>query len=114
MPTCRLGFCTFALSTLVAGATAAQTAHVELGVDRLAAEMPRVLVGKRVGLITNHTGHNRQRTPAIDVLHASKDLKLVALFAPEHGIRGAASGRIDFETDQKTGLPIHSLYGETQ
>lgn len=98
---------------LLPSSSALAQTHVELGVDRLASDLPRVLVGKRVGLITNHTGHDSKRTPTIDVLAARKDMKLVALFAPEHGIRGASTGRISFETDEKTGLPVHSLYGET-
>ncbi len=93
---------------------ASAQAHVRLGVDRLADALPATLIGKRVGLITNHSGHDRARTPTIDLLAARTDLKLVALFAPEHGIRGGGSGTINFETDQKTGLPVHSLYGETR
>ena len=88
--------------------------HVELGVDRLATALPQVLVGKRIGLITNHTGHDRNRTATIDLLAGRKDMRLVALFAPEHGIRGASTGRIDFEKDAKTGLPVYSLFGETR
>ena len=65
-------------------------AHVRLGVDRLADSLPKVLAGKRVGLITNHTGRDRAGTPTIDVLAARKDMKLVVLFGPEHGIRGVA------------------------
>ena len=97
------------------GGTASRSglAHVEHGVDRLDEAFPAVLRGKRVGLITNHTGHAIDRTPTIDVLAKRTDMTLVALFAPEHGIRGEASGRIDFETDRKTGLPVHSLYGAT-
>ncbi len=91
----------------------AQT-HVEHGVDRLIGAFPKVLEGKRVGLITNHTGHDSKRTPTIDLLAGRRDMKLVALFAPEHGIRGALQGRVNFERDEKTGLPVHSLYGETQ
>ena len=102
-----------AISASTAVSLPAQT-RVQLGVDKLASGIPKALEGKRVGLITNHTGHDRSRTPTIDLLAARKDMKLVALFAPEHGIRGAASGRIAFETDEKTGLPIHSLFGETQ
>jgi uncharacterized protein YbbC (DUF1343 family) len=83
-------------------------------VDRLATALPQVLVGKRIGLITNHTGHDRNGTPTIDLLAGRKDMRLVALFAPEHGIRGVATGRINFEKDEKTGLPVHSLFGETQ
>ena len=91
----------------------AQT-HVRLGVDKLADGLPTVLAGKRVGLITNHTGHDSKRTATIDLLAARKDMKLTALFAPEHGIRGVATGRISDETDAKTGLPVFSLYGATQ
>jgi len=91
----------------------AQT-HVEHGVDRLTGAFPKVLEGKRVGLITNHTGHDSKRTPTIDLLAGRRDMKLVALFAPEHGIRGALQGRVNFERDEKTGLPVHSLYGDTQ
>jgi uncharacterized protein YbbC (DUF1343 family) len=109
-----LGAVTLLALACVPVVRAPQLAHVELGVDRLAAEMPAVLVGKRVGLITNHTGHDRQRTATIDVLARREDLKLVALFAPEHGIRGTQQSRIDFETDSATGLPVHSLYGDTR
>lgn len=101
------------ISSVVVPSLSAQ-AHVEHGVDRLSSAFPAVLAGKRVGLITNHTGHDRNRTPTIDLLAGRKDMKLVALFAPEHGIRGVMQGRVDFEKDEKTGLPIHSLYGQTQ
>lgn len=110
----RAAFAALLISCIPCASFASAQVHVELGVDRLARELPRALQDKRVGLITNHTGHDRRRTPTIDVLATRKDLKLVALFAPEHGIRGVASGRIDFETDAKTGLPVHSLYGETR
>jgi uncharacterized protein YbbC (DUF1343 family) len=86
--------------------------HVRLGVDRLADSLPAALVGKRVGLITNHSGADRQGRSTIDLLASRTDMTLVALFAPEHGIRGSATGTIAFETDSATGLPIHSLYGE--
>ena len=76
------------------------------------ANVPAALRGKRVGLITNHSAIDRSRTPAIDLIARHKDLKLVALLAPEHGIRGdaAAGAKIDDETDPKTGVPIYSLY----
>ena len=97
-------------SLAVAGPATAQ-AHVRLGVDRLPDGLPKVLVGKRVGLITNHTGRDRAGTPTIDLLAARKDMKLVALFGPEHGIRGLATGRVNDDKDEKTGLPVYSLYG---
>jgi uncharacterized protein YbbC (DUF1343 family) len=114
MQTLRSSLIATLIALVPAVSSAAAQAHVLLGADRLAEAMPAVLLGKRVGLITNHSGHDRQRTPTIDLLAARKDLTLVALFAPEHGIRGVATGRIDSSTDEKTGLPIHSLYGETQ
>ena len=89
-------------------------AHVRLGVDRLADTLPAALVAKNVGLITNHTGADREGKSTIDVLAARTDMKLVALFAPEHGIRGTESGTIETVTDSATGLLVHSLYGETR
>ncbi|MBW3655409.1 MAG: DUF1343 domain-containing protein, partial [Gemmatimonadetes bacterium] len=86
------------------------------GVDVLAAEPLPVLAGKRVGLITNHTGVGRNGTSTIDILAAAPGVRLVALFSPEHGIRGNAEAgeKVGSGTDERTGLPIHSLYGETR
>jgi len=81
------------------------------GIDVLAADHFSLLAGKRVGLITNHTGIDRQRRTTIDLLDAAENVELVALFSPEHGIRGTFdTANIDDEVDQRTGLPIHSLY----
>ena len=86
------------------------------GVEVLLAGDMAALKGMRVGLITNHTGRLRDGTSTIDALKADPRVKLVALFAPEHGIRGTAEGgvTINSETDRKTGLPIRSLYGSTK
>jgi uncharacterized protein YbbC (DUF1343 family) len=102
------------LSALATAIPAFAQAHVRLGVDRLADSLPKVLAGKRVGLITNHTGRDRAGTPTIDLLAARKDLHLVVLFGPEHGIRGVATGRVNDDKDEKTGLPVYSLFGETE
>ncbi len=85
---------------------------VRVGIETFLADVPRALRGKRVGLITNHTGIDRSRTPDIDLIAKHKDLKLVALLAPEHGIRGTAEAgeRVTDETDPKTGVPVYSLY----
>ncbi len=85
---------------------------VKPGIEVFLADLPPAVRGKRVGLITNHSGIDRSRTLVIDLIAAHKDLKLVALLAPEHGIRGdAAEGqRIEDETDRKTGVPVYSLY----
>jgi uncharacterized protein YbbC (DUF1343 family) len=91
-------------------------AVVRTGVEIIADSPPAALNGLRVGFITNHTGITSQGTSSIDVLAAMPALELVALFAPEHGIRGVAADgeRIDSSIDTRTGLPIHSLYGETR
>jgi uncharacterized protein YbbC (DUF1343 family) len=76
------------------------------------ADVPSALRGKRVGLITNNTAIDRFRNSDIDLIAQHKDLKLVALLAPEHGIRGTAPAgeTIADETDPKTGVPVYSLY----
>ncbi|HEU4632204.1 MAG TPA: DUF1343 domain-containing protein [Gemmatimonadaceae bacterium] len=101
-----------------APATGAQPVRllVRPGVDMLAERLPPVLEGKRVGLITNQTGRASDGRSTIDVLAADSRLRLVALFGPEHGIRGAAAPgeTVDDARDERTGLPIHSLYGATR
>ncbi len=83
------------------------------GIDVLKRDDFRQLRGRKIGLITNHTGIDRERNPTIDLLHAAPDVKLAALFSPEHGIRGDLDhGKITDSTDEKTGLPVYSLYGE--
>jgi len=87
-------------------------ASVRPGIETFLADVPRALRGKRVGLITNNTGIDRSRTPDIDLIAQHKDLKLVALLAPEHGIRGTveAGETVVDEIDSRTGVPIYSLY----
>ncbi|HLE00395.1 MAG TPA: DUF1343 domain-containing protein [Bdellovibrionota bacterium] len=88
-------------------------AEVLPGIDVLKERHFDVLAGKRVGLITNHTGRTRGGISDIDVLFSEKSFSLVALFSPEHGIRGTADETVDNGKDEKTGLPIYSLYGKT-
>jgi uncharacterized protein YbbC (DUF1343 family) len=84
------------------------------GIDVLERDNFKQLAGKRLGLITNHTGRNRAGRPTIDVLNTAPGVRLVALFSPEHGIRGVADEKVSDSKDEKTGLPIYSLYGETR
>ena len=86
------------------------------GIEVFLSDVPANLKGKRVGLITNASAVDRQGVPDIDLIARSKDLKLVALFAPEHGIRGTveAGDEISNDVDKKTGVPVFSLYGETR
>jgi len=89
-------------------------ARVLNGIDVLARDGFKQLSGLRVGLVTNHTGRDRSGRATIDVLHKAPGVKLVALFSPEHGIRGLADEKISDSKDEQTGLPIYSLYGETR
>ncbi len=82
------------------------------GIDVLEREEFAPLKGLRVGLITNHTGEDRNRNPTIDLLKNAPGVELKALFSPEHGIRGAVDEGVGDSVDRKTGLPIYSLYGE--
>lgn len=89
---------------------------VESGLDVLLATDWSLLKGKRVGLITNHTGIDRQGRHIADLLHGAPGVTLSKLFAPEHGIRGTveAGAQIGTEVDAKTRVPILSLYGATK
>jgi uncharacterized protein YbbC (DUF1343 family) len=88
------------------------TPVVRPGIEVFLADVPASLRGKRVGLITNHSAIDRAKNLDIDLIAKHKDLKLVALFAPEHGIRGDAPAgqKIVDEKDPKTGVPVYSLY----
>ena len=90
--------------------------RVRLGIEVLLSDSVHLIRGKRVGLITNHSGITPDGRSSIDLLHRARDVRLTALFAPEHGIRGqaAAGERIATTVDSATGVPVYSLYGETR
>lgn len=88
------------------------TGNVRCGIDVLEAEGFAPLKGKRIGLVTNHTGRTRDGRTTIDVLFEADGVELVSLFSPEHGIRGLLDTNVGDDKDEKTGLPIYSLYGE--
>jgi uncharacterized protein YbbC (DUF1343 family) len=85
---------------------------VRTGLDVILRDMPEALRGKRIGLITNPTGVTPDLRSSADLLAARRDIRLVALFGPEHGIRGSggAGAAVANATDPKTGLPVYSLY----
>jgi uncharacterized protein YbbC (DUF1343 family) len=87
---------------------------VACGIDVLARDGFGPLKGKRVGLVTNHTGRTREGVATIDVLHRAPEVKLVRLFSPEHGIRGLVDAAVADSQDEATGLAIVSLYGTTR
>jgi uncharacterized protein YbbC (DUF1343 family)/CubicO group peptidase (beta-lactamase class C family) len=96
------------------GLLAPEQAEVLSGIDVLEADGFKELQGLRVGLITNHTGRDLAGRQTIDVLRDAPGVKLTALFAPEHGIRGQADDKVNDALDERTRLPIYSLYGETR
>ncbi|MDY3853330.1 MAG: DUF1343 domain-containing protein, partial [Prevotella sp.] len=104
------------LACLFAFSSTAKTKQVMTGIDMLEKGGFVILQGKRVGLITNPTGVNRDLKSTVDVLNDAKNVKLVALFGPEHSVRGDihAGDKVDNMKDEKTGLPIFSLYGKTR
>lgn len=98
---------------LPASATAAR---VVPGLEVLLRDSAHLVRGKRVGFLTNQTAVTSSGESAIDLLHKSPAVNLVALFGPEHGLRGGVEGgeKIASGTDPKTGVTVHSLYGSTQ
>lgn len=93
---------------------ASKTTQVLNGIDVLKREKFARLKGLRLGLITNHTGQDKDRNLIIDMLHEAEGVQLKALFGPEHGIRGLLDEKVPDSKDEKTGLPVYSLYGETR
>ena len=95
---------------------AACLAQVIPGVEMLARQGFEPLKGKRVGLITNPTGVDRNLKSTIDILHEAPEVELTALFAPEHGVRGDqyAGLKVSDGRDSATGVKIHSLYGASR
>ena len=89
-------------------------AQVLTGIDVLERDGFKPLASMRIGLVTNQTGRDRAGNTTIDVLFKAPNVKLVALFSPEHGIRGLADEKVSDTKDEQTGLPIYSLYGESR
>jgi uncharacterized protein YbbC (DUF1343 family) len=110
----RAAFTRERFASQVAAPPSAPTAAVQTGIDVLRAGGFAPLRGLRVGLLTNHAGLARDGTPTIDLLAGADGVTLAALFSPEHGIRGQLDESVPSTRDDKTGLPIHSLYGDTR
>ncbi|HTP12588.1 MAG TPA: DUF1343 domain-containing protein, partial [Bacteroidota bacterium] len=91
-------------------------ARVKPGIDVLRDHHFDILKGKRVGLVTNPTGVTSDLEPTVDVLAGAPGVQLVALYGPEHGVRGDndAGKTVESSIDRKTGLPVYSLYGRTR
>lgn len=96
--------------------TFAQTNKIKLGIDVLAENNFKELEGKKVGLITNPTGVSSRLKHTIDILFNAPNFRLIALYGPEHGVRGeySAGDKIENYIDKQTNLPVYSLYGKTR
>lgn len=105
----------FILLILLSGILFSQSAKVITGIEVLKESNFKILEGKRVGLITNPTGVDSKLKSTIDILYEAKNVNLIALFGPEHGVRGdyAAGDVVESYTDSQTNLPVFSLYGRT-
>ncbi|MDR2586301.1 MAG: DUF1343 domain-containing protein [Prevotellaceae bacterium] len=101
---------------LISGTALCAQPQVKLGIDVLRDRNFDILQGKRVGLVTNPTGVDRFLKSTVDILFEAENVTLVALYGPEHGVRGdvPGGGKIEDAKDEKTGLPIYSLYGATR
>ena len=111
-----LAILTFSALTLFPFASSARQPVVKPGVEVLRESGFQKLVGKRVGLVTNPSGVDSQLCSTIDILYNAPGVNLVALYGPEHGVRGDvyAGGHVTDTKDEKTGLPVYSLYGATR
>ena len=89
-------------------------AEVLCGIDVLKRDAFKPLQGRKVALVTNHTGRDREGNRLVDLLHKAEGVTLVKLFSPEHGLYGALDEKVGHGTDEKTGLKVYSLYGETR
>ena len=86
------------------------------GLEVLLTDSVHLVQGRRVGFLTNQTAVTSTGESGIDLLHASPFVNLTALYGPEHGLRGGVEGGVKIEggIDERTGVPVHSLYGSTQ
>ena len=100
-----------------AAASARIVGQVRPGIDTLEEDSFKPIKGLKVALLTNQTGLTRDGRSSIDVLASEKaraaGVTLLRLFSPEHGIRGALDEKVSDSVDEKTGLPVRSLYGDT-
>lgn len=106
--------CLFVSAMLIIG-TLVSNAQVKTGIEVLRERDFDILDGKRVGLCTNPTGVDKDLVSTIDILWEADNVNLVALYGPEHGVRGNiyAGDHVENEVDKRTGLKMYSLYGKT-
>lgn len=106
----------FIACLLAAATTFAFEPPVKTGIEVLRDRGFDILIGKRVGLVTNPSGVDSHLNSTVDILYNAPGVELVALYGPEHGVRGDvyAGGKVADTKDETTGLPVFSLYGSTR
>ncbi|MBU2506425.1 MAG: DUF1343 domain-containing protein [Bacteroidetes bacterium] len=106
----------FAVLLFVSIIIAGQVPKVKTGIEVLRDSDFKILEGKKVGLVTNASGVDHNLKSTVDILFDAESINLVALYGPEHGVRGNIEGgdAIDFYVDEFTNLPVYSLYGRTE
>lgn len=94
----------------------AQNPKVLTGIEVLREDNFKLLEGKKIGLVTNASGVDSKLKSSVDILYEAENVNLVALYGPEHGVRGTIEGgeKIDTYIDEYTNLPVYSLYGSTR
>ena len=112
----RLLFCAAVMAGLLLTCSLTAQPVVKTGIEVLREMNFEPLKGKRVGLVTNPSGVDHKLRSTIEILHSAPEVNLVALFGPEHGVRGDvyAGGHVADYRDSQTGLPVYSLYGPTR
>ncbi len=104
----------FGLASCALSKSSVNAAQVQSALDIMVQEDFASLKGKKIGLISNHSALDRQSRNILDLMQASKNVQLVAVFAPEHGFYGKADEKIKNTKDEKTGMMIYSLYDDTR
>src|SRR3982750_3003536 len=99
---------------MLAAVSPALASDVLCGSDVLKRDGYKILDGRRVALVTNQTGRDREGNRLVDLLARAPEVKLVKLLAPEHGLYGVQDEKIADETDPATKLPVLSIYGKTR
>jgi uncharacterized protein YbbC (DUF1343 family) len=106
----------FLISCMLIYSPVFSQARVKTGLEVLISRDFDILKGKKVGLITNQTGVDSKFRSTVDIFNETPEVTLVALYGPEHGVRGnySAGEYVGFYKDEKTGVPVYSLYGKTR
>jgi uncharacterized protein YbbC (DUF1343 family) len=108
-----------AVALMVAGCSTQRPASddasspaVQTGLEAFLASPPEIVKGKRIGLVTNQSGLTATGERNIDAIGKIPGVKITAIFSPEHGISGTMRGGVQSSVDEKTGIPITSLFGK--